>query len=168
MFTRQAVALPRKKRALQGRRLVVVDIENVVGGAVRTRSMADWARAVVESTLRVQAGEQIVIGTCHVGLFNAQSAWPCARVRVRSGEDGADVELLDVLTGEGLERRFDEIVLVSGDHYFVDAVAALAGSGVHVTVASWARSLSTRLRLAASQIVYLDETVAWDKAREVA
>lgn len=167
MFTLNAVALPEKKRALQGRRLVVVDIENVAGGAVMTQAMAAWARAVVETVLNVQAGEQVVIGTSHAGLFNAKSAWPCARVKVRSGENGADIELLDVLTTERIAERFDEVVLVSGDHIFVEAVAALGGSGVSVTVASWAQSLSSRLRLAAANSVYLDDWVSQHTYQEI-
>lgn len=168
MFTLDAVALPQKKRALQGRRLVVVDIENVAGGAVVTQAMADWARTVVESALDVREGEQVVIGTSHIGLFTAKTAWPCARVKARSGEDGADIELLEVLTTEGVEDRFDEVVLVSGDHIFVEAVAALGASGVGVTVASWAQSLSTRLRLAAAHTVYLDGWVGQHTYKEIA
>ncbi len=168
MFTLNAVALPQKKRALQGRRLVAVDIENVVGGAVVTQEMAGWARSVIESALDVQEGEQIVIGTSHTGLFNAKAAWPCARVKARSGEDGADLELLDVLTSEGIEQRFDEVVLVSGDHIFVEAVAALGGCGVIVTVASWTQSLSSRLRLAAAHTVYLDDWAGQHTYKEIA
>ncbi len=167
MFTLDAVALPKKKRALQGRRLVVVDIENVAGGAVMTQAMAAWARAIVESALCVQVGEQVVIGTSHAGLFNAKSAWPCARVKARSGENGADIELLDVLTAERIEERFDEVVLVSGDHIFVEAIAALGGSGVRVTVASWAQSMSSRLRLAAANTVYLDDWVSQYGYKEI-
>lgn len=168
MFTHDAVALPQKKRALRGRRLVVVDIENVAGGAVSTQELADWARSVVESALHVNVGEQVVIGTSHTGLFNAKAAWPCARVRARSGQDGADLELLDVLTSEGIEQRFDEVVLVSGDHIFVEAVATLGESGVIVTVASWAQSLSSQLRLATAHTVYLDDLVGLHTYKEIA
>lgn len=167
MFTQNAVALPQKKRALRARRLVVVDIENVAGGAVMTQAMAAWARAVVELALDVQEGEQVVIGTSHTGIFNAKSAWPCARVRARSRENGADIELLDVLTAERIEERFDEVVLVSGDHIFVEAIAALGGSGVSVTVASWAQSLSSRLRLAAANTVHLDDWVGQHPYMEI-
>lgn len=168
MFTLTAVALPQKKRALQGRRLVLVDIENVVGGAVVTREMAEWGRSVIEAALSVAEGEQVVIGTCHLGLFNAKSAWSRARVKVRSGENGADMELLDVLTKEDIDRRFDEIVVVSGDGIFADAVAELAARGVRVTVASWVESLSAKLRLAADHTVYLDDWAADHAYKEIA
>jgi hypothetical protein len=159
MFTPHAVALPQKKRTLQGRRLVVVDIENVTRGAVVTKAMAEWARNVVVSALAVAEGEQVVLATSHIGLFHSKSAWPSARVKARSRDDGADLELLDVLTTEHIEERFDEVVLVSGDGIFAEAVARFGSAGVTVTVASWAESLSTRLRLAAGRTVYLNEWV---------
>lgn len=168
MFTQPAVALPLKKRAMRGRRLVVVDIENVAGGAVVTKAMAEWARAVVETTLQVADGEQVVIGTSHVGIFNARDAWPCARVKTRSGEDGADLELLDVLETEHVEERFDEVLLVSGDGVFADVVAHLGRCGVKVTVAAWSTSMSARLRLAAGRIVYLDNKMSHGSQKEIA
>lgn len=77
MFTSYTEALPQKKRALQGRRLVVVvDIENVAGGAVVTEEMAECARTVVKSALNVVEGEQVVIGISHIGLFNAKALGP--------------------------------------------------------------------------------------------
>lgn len=78
-------------------------------------------------------------------------------LRVRSGENGADLELLDVIEREGIEHRFDELALVSGDGIFTDAVARLGACGVKVTVAAWPESLSKCLRLAASKIVYLTD-----------
>jgi hypothetical protein len=158
MFTRVADALPDKKRALRGRRLVLVDIENVAGGALVTESIASWARAVVIESLAVDEFEQVVVGTSHVGAFNAWAVWPSVRVRIRSGQNGADLALLDVMEYERIEQRFDEIVLVSGDGIFADVVARLGAVGARVTVASWAESLSTRLRLAAARVIYLNDT----------
>lgn len=157
-----AVPLVRRpnKRALRGRRLVLVDIENVVGGAAMTAATARWARDVVDAALSVAEGEQVVIATSHAGLLSTCSAWPAARVKVRSGKNGADLELLDVLVTERLAERFEEVVVVSGDGIFADAIAALASKGVLVTVASWHRSLSARLRLAAGATVYLDNVSA--------
>jgi hypothetical protein len=136
---------------------LVVDIENVARGSVRTTTIASWAHDVVTCSLEIQATEQVVIGTSHVGMFNVSSSWPGARLRVRSGENGADLELLDVIEREGIEYRFDELALVSGDGIFTDAVARLGVYGVKVTVAAWPESLSKCLRLAAAKIVYLTD-----------
>lgn len=168
MFTQQAVALPLIKRAMKGRRLVVVDLENVAGGALVTKAMAEWARAVVEATLHVADGEQVVVGTSHIGMFNARDAWPGARLKIRSGQNGADLELLDVLETEHVEERFDEILLASGDGVFTDVVAHLGRCGVKVTVAAWPTSMSARLRLAAGCIVYLDGKMGHGSQKEIA
>jgi NYN domain len=159
VFTRVADALPLKKRALRGRCLVLVDIENVAGGAVMTEAIAGWARDVVVASLALAGCDQIVVGTSHAGLFNVWAVWPRVRLRVRSGANGADLALLDVMQFERIEQRFDEVVLVSGDGIFADLTAHLAAAGVRVTVASWAESLSTRLRLAASHTIYLQDAL---------
>jgi uncharacterized LabA/DUF88 family protein len=137
----------------------LVDIENVAGGAIVTEAIARRARDVVVASLAVAECEQIVVGTSHVGVFNVWAVWPGARLRVRSGEHGADLALLDVMQFERIEQRFDEIVLVSGDGIFADEVARLAAAGAPVTVASWAETLSAQLRLAAVHTIYLDCTV---------
>jgi hypothetical protein len=126
---------------------LVVDIENVARGSVQTTAISSWAHDVVIYSLEIEAIEQVVIGTGHVGMFNVSSSWPGARLRVRSGENGADLELLDVIEREGIEHRFDELALV----------ARLGAYGVKVTVAAWPESLSKCLRLAAAKIVYLTD-----------
>ncbi|WP_114201989.1 NYN domain-containing protein [Janibacter anophelis] len=144
------------KRALRERRMVLVDVENVAGGAVVSPQMAQWARRVVESVIEIGEHDLVVIGSGHIGLFDVHDSWPSARVRVRSGADGADLELLDVLTCEDLAARFDEVVLVSGDAIFVEAVTNLQRRGCRVVVAAWAQGLAARLRLAASETRLLD------------
>ena len=147
----------RRKRPLRGRRLVVVDIENVVGGAVKDVEQARSARIGVALTVDLQCDDQAVVGTSHIGLMPAGLGWPGARLVMQSGPDGADLALLEVLTTERLEQRFDEVVLVSGDGIFADAVACLAGHGVSVTVVSRINACSKRLRMAATRTLFLDQ-----------
>ena len=77
-------------------------------------------------------------------------------VFVRSGPDGADLELLDVIWHEDVATRFSHIVIGSGDGTFVNAAQALSDGGVWVTVVSRWGSLSPRLAHAARDVVYLD------------
>lgn len=160
MFTRQAVALPLKQRALRGRRLVVVDIENVVGGAVLTAAQAEWARRAIHDAIALGDQEQVIIGTSHAGLLATGVGWEGARLVVRSGSDGADLALLDVLAWEHIAERFDELVLVSGDGIFTDAVAALAAQGLRVTVLAHSECCAKRLQLAAGQTAYFGRRAA--------
>lgn len=140
----------------QGRRIVVVDIENVVRGAVQSELHAAYARQAIEEAIGPTDRDQVVIGTSHVGLVSAGMAWHGARLVVRSGPDGADLALLEVLIGEQIAARFDEVILVSGDGIFADVVSSLGGDGVNVTVAATPGSCSKRLRLAAQGVVRLD------------
>jgi len=73
-----------------------------------------------------------------------------------SGLDGADLALLEVL-GENIAARFTEVVLVSGDGIFADAVAVFAALGVHTTVIAHRDGLSRRLELAASVVQFLPD-----------
>jgi hypothetical protein len=145
-----------RKRALRGRRLVLVDIENVVGGAVLAVEQASQARHVVDAAARLKDGDHVVIATSHIGLLPTGLGWAGARLLVRSGPDGADLALLDVLTEEQVEARFDEVVVASGDGIFTDAVAALGAAGVAVTVVARPDGCSRRLRMAASRTISLD------------
>ncbi|MFC4555741.1 NYN domain-containing protein [Georgenia faecalis] len=154
MVTQEAAVLSLRKRALRGRRLVVVDIENCVGGAVLTAGPATWVREVVARAVG-RMTDQVVIGVSHVGLISTACAWPGARVLVRSGRDGADLVLLDVLQNEGIASRFDEVFLFSGDGIFADTVAALAEAGVRVTVVGHPGQVALQLRLAAAQTRYI-------------
>jgi NYN domain len=167
-FTRRLVLSSSKHPSLRDRRLILVDIENVVEGAVLSEAAALWARVLVEAVTELAADEQVVVATSHIGLLHTHSAWPSARLRVRSGCDGVDLELLRVLETEGIANRFDEVVLVSGDGIFTDAVAKLGRLGVRVTVAAWSHCLSARLRMAAGRTLLFDDPAHSASVLEVA
>jgi len=76
---------------------------------------------------------------------------------MRSGRDGADRALLEVLA-ENIAARFAEVVLVSGDGIFADAIAAVAGQGIHTTVIAHRDGLSRRLELAANTVQFLPDS----------
>jgi len=74
----------------------------------------------------------------------------------RSGPDGADLALLDVLRHENVATRFTQVAIGSGDHLFAEEAARLAAQGVWVTVVSRQRSLSRQLALAVREVIFLD------------
>ncbi|MHA6510748.1 NYN domain-containing protein [Tessaracoccus sp. Y1736] len=145
---------PVKKRALRGRRLVLVDIENIARGAVLVEEQAVNARQALLEAVSLHGQEQIIIATSHVGLLATGWGWPGPRLVVRSGDNGADLALLEVIADERIAERFDEVVLVSGDGIFTDAVAGLGAQGVSVTVVAHADGCSRRLRMAAAHTVF--------------
>lgn len=121
---------------------------------------AKRAQLSVAEAILLQGGEQVVIGTSHVGVMATGLGWPGTRILARSGPDGADLALLEVLTTERIDERFDEVVLVSGDGIFSEAVASLGRAGVKVTVVALTGHCSKRLRMASSGTVFLNVSAA--------
>jgi hypothetical protein len=147
------------RRRFPARRLHLVDIENLVGDPVPSLGQVCQARGLYEARLAFGAMDQVEVASSHLTLVNAALGWPHAHYRARSGPDGADLALLDVLRHEDVAGRFTHVVIGSGDHLFAEEAARLAAQGVWVTVVSRRCSLSPRLALAAREVIFLD-TVA--------
>jgi hypothetical protein len=147
-------SLPGNKAAQ--RRIVLVDVENVLGGSSAVCDLARWAKEVVEECISARPGDQVVLGVSPGGLLDLACAWTRVRYVMRSGLHGADLVLLEVL-GENIADRFTDVVLVSGDGIFTDALADLASQGVHTTVVAHPAGLSRRLELAANEVRFLPD-----------
>jgi hypothetical protein len=137
------------------RRLHLVDIENLAGDPLPTLSKVREAQGLYVACLAVGAMDQVEVASSHLTLVNAGLGWPHAHYRVRSGPDGADLALLDVLQHENVAGRFTHVAIGSGDHLFAEEAAHLNDLGVWVTVVSRQRGLSLELRLAACEVIYL-------------
>ena len=143
----------------QLRRLIAVDIENMVGGACVHRHQVDWVKSTLSGMLSLGSQDHVVVGLSHIGLLNVGSNWPSIRYVVRSGRDGADLALLDVLN-EDVNVRFDQVVIASGDGVFAQTAAHLASAGVEMTVLARRGKLARSLQNAASQVLYVPEPPA--------
>ncbi len=144
------------RRRFPARRLHLVDIENLAGDSLPTLSQVRHAQGLYTDCLTVGAMDQVEVASSHLTLLNAALGWPHAHYRVRSGPDGADLALLDVLRHENVANRFTHVAIGSGDHLFAEEAAHLAAQGVWVTVVSRQRSLSRQLELAAREVVFFD------------
>jgi hypothetical protein len=151
---------PSARRRFPVRALHLVDIENLAGTAVPTLGQVAEVQGRYGARLGFGADDLVVMAASHMGLLNVALGWPHARYRVRSGPDGADLELLDVLMHEDVAARFTHVVIGSGDRVFVQAAASLSERGVVVTVVSRRDSLSLSLADAADNVVYLDTRMA--------
>ena len=138
------------------RGLHLIDIENLAGGARPSFERIRDVQGIYAGHLTFGALDQVVVASSHLTLLSAALGWPHARYRIRSGRDGADLELLDVLLYEKVAARFTRVIIGSGDGAFARAAASLAAAGVQVTVVSRRDSLSSRLAFAAGEVVYLD------------
>jgi hypothetical protein len=144
------------RRRFPARTLHLVDIENLAGNAIPT--LVEVMDVQVRYARRMALGldDHVVMASNHLALVNAALGWPHARYRVRSGPDGADLELLDVIKYENVATRFTHVVIGSGDGTFSPAARSLADGGVRVTVVSRSGSLSPALARAARDVIYLD------------
>jgi hypothetical protein len=144
------------RRRFPQRTLHVVDIENLAGTAIPTLDQVSEVQGRYMARLGYGADDQVVMAASHLGLLNAALGWPHARYRVRSGPDGADLELLDVLLHEDVAGRFTHVAIGSGDGVFGQAAASLVARGVWVTVVSRRDSLAAGLARVALDVIYLD------------
>jgi len=138
------------------RGLHLIDIENLAGAARPSFEQIRGVQGSYACRLAFGALDQVVVASSHLTLLSAALGWPHARYRMRSGRDGADLELLDILQYEKVAARFTRVIIGSGDGAFARAAARLAAAGVQVIVVSRRDSLSARLAIAASEVIYLD------------
>jgi hypothetical protein len=144
------------RRYFPERALHLVDIENLAGAPIPSLGQVTEVQDWYMTRMAFGADDQVVMASSHLGLLNAALGWPHARYRVRSGPNGADLELLDVLLHENVAARFNHVVIGSGDGVFRQAAASLAARGVLVTVVSRPDSLAAGLARVANYVVYLD------------
>jgi hypothetical protein len=142
------------------RALHVVDIENLAGAAVPSLDLVSEVQVRYVARLCFGADDQVVMAASHRGLIDAACGWPHARYRVRSGKNGADLALIDVLEHENVAARFSHVVIGSGDGIFGQTALGLANRGVRITVVSRRGSLHHNLASIASDIIFLDAPLA--------
>ncbi|MFE1646209.1 hypothetical protein ACFM35_11575 [Microbacterium sp. P01] len=155
-FTSRLVDMLYTIKSTQSRRIVLIDIENIVGGGVSVPGQVHGAQAAIAAAIVPRADDQIVVACGRFSIDVVGFEWQGARRLVfRAGTNGADLELLDILENEQVNDRFSEIVIVSGDGIFADVVSRLA-LRADVTVVTRAEACSRRLRMAAMTVLTLD------------
>lgn len=138
------------------RALHLIDLENLLGGRNFTAREAVWARAAYLATAPDANVSHLVLATSHHAALAAWFAWPgSARRLVQSGPSGADLALLELISDEGVARRYERIVIGSGDGIFAFPAAQLQAAGCPVTVVTRRDCLSRELRLAVRDIRFL-------------
>lgn len=143
-------------RTSRQRRLLIVDLENLMGAPPWTAAAARAAAREFLWAAEFNEGDHVVVACSHYAaplLFD----WPTnARFLWRSGPSGADLALVELLAEPGHDLTFGGgVVLGSGDHLFTRSVQNLRGLGLPVTVIAHAGSLSSSLAKAATTTVTL-------------
>ena len=143
------------------RRLFVVDIENAIGAGCIDEESCRAVRNRIQEVYKPKNCDLTIIGVSHPNNVLPAACWNrSVRVVATWGHNGADLALDRVLSKEGVEDRFDEVVIVSGDGMFAMQATRLRSLGVKVTVDSEARRLSKRLALSCSSVRLASSTRA--------
>jgi hypothetical protein len=142
----------------------LIDLENVVGCGHVTEWGAQQARSAYLASGVVALGDHVILAVSHHNLLAAGYGWPDARHVVRSGEDGADLALQEVMATENLQTRFGNCIVVTGDGGFAEAVAAMNRTGFPAGVIAPLGRLSAALKLAAAASRELDFATATPQA----
>lgn len=144
------------KRRSPRRAVHLIDIENLAGYPVPSLAMVRQLRACYTSRVGFGPIDQVIIACNHLAIGQAMFGWPRARYLIRSGKNGADTELINVIAYEDIAVRFSRVVIASGDGIFSGEAAALGALGCHVTVVSRRAALSKRLQRVAHRLIYID------------
>jgi hypothetical protein len=135
---------------------LIIDIENA---ACTPSPEGPWVSHVQETlrdVLELTGDELVTVGCSHHAARTVAFAWQGGRRVWRSGPDGADLALLEVLEHELMAGRCEELTVVSGDAIFSEALAAFGALGIPTTVAAVRGHLASRSRFAAQQVIELD------------
>lgn len=143
--------------APEGRKLHLVDIENLCGGSHIDDRMVPVKMDEYDVAAGVDEVDHMIMACSPQLVLPSKSCRRGAQVLVGRGVDGADDALLSAVAVEDIARRFDEVVIASGDHIFRTLAIALRLSGVAVTVVSRASALAGDLAAVAGKVVYMSE-----------
>lgn len=146
---------PSSVALVPGRRVHLIDIENLCGSNRPSQAQVELARTRYEDCVHVDSMDLVIVASAYGNLMNAALGWPDARYLCADGKDGADICLAEVIVEEGVCERFESVVLASGDGGFAPFIAHLAGRGLDTTVVSQSDSLSRQLRMAAHKCFVL-------------
>ena len=152
--------VPKAKHAPPGRALVLIDLENMVGGSSADTADVVVAMEAVQRIAAVRATDHVEVG---LGPSLARALPGALRIgvclRIRSGLDGGERIIIDQFPDlRWVAARFDRVVIASGDHLFTLMTNALTELGVPCEVVAWRGTLAGSLRRAATVVRFIDET----------
>jgi len=137
-------------------RLILVDIENLVGPTNRTTQHVKYVFDQLAETVGDTSADTMVTATGRKLLAQATAAFP-TRVVIGHGVDGADLRLLEEMVPHRVAGRYTSVVLASGDTAaFAPAVAGLNAVGVPTDVVLGAGRAGYALRRVARSVVSLE------------
>ena len=138
-----------------GRRLIVIDIENLVGGSGATTDKVATTMARLRIVVRATS-DDVCLTACGRALVGRAAGVLPGRLLLGRGVDGADRRLVEALEPGGVAGRYRSVVLASGDApAFAEPVERLAAAGVPTDVVLGDGAIGHRLYSVARSVVFL-------------
>jgi hypothetical protein len=130
-----------------GRGIHLIDAENLLGGPNAQAGAIRHLWEVYRYNIPTTANDQYFWASSQRLARNAVGALPAQglRILVRDGRDGADDALIDIVDLEHLARRFQRLVIASGDGKFADLAIAARAAGLHVHLVTGVSDCARRL-----------------------
>jgi hypothetical protein len=139
------------------RQLHLIDVENLVGTPYfSTNDVVDVRRRYDRLVKATTWDHAYVATSARSNVLDARLGWSDGLMTFTPGENGAERALLE-MAPVAFAATFGRVVIASGDHFFADYASALASLGVPVLVVSRWGALSSKLRMAAKDHVYIDD-----------
>jgi hypothetical protein len=136
------------------RRLVLIDLENLVGGSDQELEQVVIALDHLKASLELTVND-IVVYASGSKLFNTAISVLPSNTLLGRGIDGADRRLLERLSPDDIIGRFASVALVSGDSAaFARPVQRLAAAGVPTDVYLGSGFIGADLYKAARSVVF--------------
>lgn len=124
-----------KQQVLPTRALHLIDIENLSQTMILTEQLVTEVKREYFLATRPNPEDIFVVGVSHFNLAAASFGWGSgiANYLVRSGDDGADLALLELLSDTSTLNRFNKVVIASGDGIFFQSSQILAKKGIETS-----------------------------------
>lgn len=126
----------------------LVDIDNLCRSGQPDRATVEAMFAAVDGLCAPGPDDQVYCAGTYLSAWHAKSVRSGYCTRVGRGPDGADHQLLALAEVDFLSRRFDRVVIGSGDHIFADRIRELVQAGLGVDVFARYGSVARELRRA--------------------
>ena len=141
------------KKTHEGQSIELVDIENLVGASELTAENV----SEIKTSMDLMEGANVmqIVACSHHNAEAVMFNWPGARIILKSGKDGADLALINVVTDEQVAKRFDRIVIASGDGIFSTIAKDLSDEGVDVSIICGRGALAKNLKRQCPNVRYL-------------
>jgi hypothetical protein len=151
-----------KEGKKMGRTLHLVDAENL---ALTSNCTIEGVRDsyLKYSGLFEDASDDLRIIACsHHNATAVFFGWSglASQPLMRSGENGAELALIEACISQVDRLNVSHVVIGSGDGLFVDLVLELQNRGIEVTVVGVEGHTSARLRLAANHVILIENPIS--------